>query len=123
MFISMLMPDASRIIRSFTDKMATMSGNPEDINGFLTAAGSVDVRQEAMAIRAPTLIIHVRGDQVAPLVLGEQASKLIHASRLVIIEGRDHVPVPGDGEGEQIAGQIRPFLNQDLPQGSATATP
>jgi hypothetical protein len=32
----------------------------------------------------------------------------------LIIEGKDHIPIPGDGEAEQIARQVQPFLDEDV---------
>jgi len=71
----------------------------------------IDVTAEAKQIRVPTLILHVRGDQLIPLVLAKQTAELIPGSRLVIIEGDDYAQVPSDGEAEQIARVVQPFLD------------
>jgi pimeloyl-ACP methyl ester carboxylesterase len=67
-------------------------------------------------------VIHVRGDQLAPLEFGQQLADLIPGARLVIIQGRDHIPIPGDGEAEQIDPVIQPFLDEDLAQQAGAAT-
>jgi hypothetical protein len=33
---------------------------------------------------------------------------------MVVIEGRDHIPVPGDGEVEQIVPAVASFLDEGL---------
>jgi class 3 adenylate cyclase/pimeloyl-ACP methyl ester carboxylesterase len=123
MFASISMPEASPIVRAFFEKMASQSGSPEDTLHFLLACGQVDVTAEAKEIRAPTLILHVRGDQMMPLVFGQQLAQLIPGSRLVIVEGHDHIPIPGDGQAEQITRVIGPFLDQDLTERAGTSQP
>jgi len=119
---SLLMPDAAPIIRAFFTKMAWMSSTPEDVTAFLRDSEKIDVREVAKQIRAPTLVIHARGDQLAPVEFGKQLAALIPGARLVIIEGRDHIPIPGDGEAEQIARQVQPFLDEDLTKQADAAT-
>jgi hypothetical protein len=41
---------------------------------------------------------------------------------MVVIEGRDHIPVPGDGEVEQLVPAVASFLDEDLPQQKSKAS-
>jgi class 3 adenylate cyclase/pimeloyl-ACP methyl ester carboxylesterase len=111
---SMLMPDAGPMIRAFFTKMAWMCATPEDVTAFLRASEKIDVRAVAKQIRVPTLVIHARGDQLVPIEFAKQLATLIPGARLVIIEGNDHIPIPGDGEAEQIAQHVQPFLDEDV---------
>ena len=78
----------------------------------------------AAQVRAATLIIHVRGDQLNSLASNRKAAELISGARLVIIEGSDHIPMPGTAESEQIAQLVVPFLDEDLPnKAAASSTP
>ena len=121
--ISLVMPDANPILRSFVVKMYQTSSTPEDVQGFFAENTKIDVTSEAKQIRVPTLILHVRGDQLTPIELAKHAAEIISGSRLVIIEGRDHIPIPGDGEADQIARAIRPFLDEDDKQTADSARP
>ena len=87
----------------------------------MLAGLKIDVSALASQIKAPTLIIQVRGDQVVPFFAATELASLIPGARLVPIEGSDHLPIPGDGEGEQIARAVQPFLDQDLEPASASA--
>ena len=115
------MPTASEAEKGFMDEMLRISGTPEDVNAFLSASGKIDVSALARQIKAPTLIIHMRGDQVVPFYLGTDLASLIPGARLVPIDGSDHVPIPGDGESEQIDRAVTPFLDQDLEPATASA--
>ncbi len=121
MFTNLLMPNGSEIDKRFMNEMLRISGTPEDVSAFLSACDHTDVSALASQIKAPTLIIHVRGDQEVPFAAGADLASLIPGARLVPIEGIDHVPIPGDGEAEQIQRAVRPFLDQDLKPASASA--
>jgi hypothetical protein len=66
----MAWPETSPTIHTFFERLASQSGSPEDTLHFLSACEEIDVTAEAKDIRAPTLIVHVRGDQMVPLALG-----------------------------------------------------
>jgi pimeloyl-ACP methyl ester carboxylesterase len=119
LFTNLAMPNGSEVEKRFMSEMLRISGTPEDVSAFLSLP--VDVSALARQIKVPTLIIHVRGDQVVPFYLGANLASLIPGARLVPIEGSDHVPVPGDGEAEQIEPAVQPFLDQDLEPATASA--
>jgi hypothetical protein len=49
-----------------------------------------------------------------PLESGRELAGLVPGARMVVIEGRDHIPVPGDGELEQLVPAVASFLDEDL---------
>jgi class 3 adenylate cyclase/pimeloyl-ACP methyl ester carboxylesterase len=121
LFTNLAMPNGSEVDKRFLDEMGRISGTPEDVDAFLSAVNHVDVSALAVQIKAPTLIIQVRGDQVVPFIAATDLASLIPGARLVPIEGIDHISVPGDGEDEQIDQAVRPFLDQDLEPASVSA--
>ena len=121
LFTNLLMPNGSEIDKRFFNEEMRISGTPEDVDAFLSATGNVDVSALARQIKAPTLIIQIRGDQVVPFVAATDLASLIPGARLVPIEGIDHISVSGDGEDEQIDQAVRPFLDQDLEPTTARA--
>jgi pimeloyl-ACP methyl ester carboxylesterase/class 3 adenylate cyclase len=114
MFTSLFMPDGSEADQRVWNEMERVSATPEDAAAFTTATNNIDVRNLAPKIRAPTLIIQVRNDQIVPLENGRELASLIPGARLAVIEGRDHVYVDGDGEEEQLVRELRPFLTDEL---------
>jgi pimeloyl-ACP methyl ester carboxylesterase len=115
MFTSLFMPDGSEADQRFWNEMQRLSATPEDAAAFTAATDDIDVRDLAPKVRAPTLIIQVRDDQIVPFENGRELAALIPASRLAVINGRDHVYVDGDGELEQLVNAATPFLIQELP--------
>jgi class 3 adenylate cyclase/pimeloyl-ACP methyl ester carboxylesterase len=116
MWLSEMMPDGSEVDRRFFGELLSNSSTPEDFEAFEIADDKCDVRSIARQVRTPTVVLHVRGDRVVPLEFGRAFAALIPGARFVIIEGRDNVVVPGDGEMEQIERVLFPFFDADLPK-------
>jgi class 3 adenylate cyclase/pimeloyl-ACP methyl ester carboxylesterase len=111
LFVSYCWPEGTEIDWRVGVDILRGSGTPEDFENFL--ANTPDVTALARQIRAPTLIVHFRNDQIVPVELGKQLATLIPGSRLVILEGRDHV-LPFDSSAFQETAQvIRPYVDED----------
>jgi len=121
LWASFVMPSASAVERRFFSEVMRESVTPEDIQAFAVSEQSVDVKPFAAQIRAPTLIIQVRNDVINPLAAGKKAASMIPGARFVIIEGADHIPIPGTAESAEVARLVTPFFDEDLP--SAAPSP
>ncbi|HKN12500.1 MAG TPA: alpha/beta fold hydrolase [Candidatus Binatus sp.] len=115
LFASFVMPSASEVEKRFFSEVTGESVTPEDFAAFFASQKSVDVKTFAAQVRVPTLIIQVRDDQMNPLASGKKVADLIPGARFVVIDGTDHIPMPGTRESEQIAQIVVPFLDEDLP--------
>jgi class 3 adenylate cyclase/pimeloyl-ACP methyl ester carboxylesterase len=122
LFTSLFMPDGSEADQLVSNEMVRVAATPEDAAGFMKATLDIDVRDLARKIRAPTLVVHTRGDQIVPLETGRELAGLIPGARMVVIEGRDHIMVPGDGEVEQLVPAVASFLDKDLDGQKVKAT-
>jgi pimeloyl-ACP methyl ester carboxylesterase len=114
MFTSLFMPDGSEADQRVFNEMQRVSSTPEDAAAFASAMLDIDVRALAPKLRAPTLIVQVRDDQIAPFENGRELASLIPGARLVVLKGRDHIFVDGDGEQEQFVRAVTPFLTEEL---------
>ena len=102
-------------------------GSPEEVQGFvklqqegatsadaaamLKANVETDVFDLLPQVRAPTLVLHVKGDLVVPFELGRELAGSIANARLMPIEGNRHVP---DEEGRlQMQQAMLDFLQED----------
>lgn len=68
----------------------------------------IDVRPILPAIRAPTLILHARGDRIVSVESGRYLAENIPAARLIELDTEDHTPF-GDGGGRIVA-ELEQFL-------------
>jgi pimeloyl-ACP methyl ester carboxylesterase len=122
LFTSLFMPDGSETDQRLFNEMMRVAATPEDAAAFMTATLHIDVRNFARQIRTPTLVVQIRGDQIVPLESGRELAGLIPGARMVVIEGRDHIPVAGDGELEQLVPAVASFLDEDLERQKLKAT-
>jgi pimeloyl-ACP methyl ester carboxylesterase/DNA-binding winged helix-turn-helix (wHTH) protein len=70
----------------------------------------IDVRREAAEVRAPTLVLHARGDGMIPFEIGRQMAALIPGARFVPLESRNHVLLETEPAWAQFLDEVRAFL-------------
>ncbi len=73
-----------------------LMSSPGRIREFLTVWRNIDLRELMPAIDVPTLLLHRRGDKVVDIDQSRYAAQHIKNSRLVELEGEDHLPIFGD---------------------------
>jgi pimeloyl-ACP methyl ester carboxylesterase/DNA-binding winged helix-turn-helix (wHTH) protein len=70
----------------------------------------IDVRREAAEVRAPTLVLHARGDGMIPFETGRQLAALIPNARFVPLESRNHVLLETEPAWARFVDEVREFL-------------
>jgi pimeloyl-ACP methyl ester carboxylesterase len=63
------------------------SGGGDAVANFFRVCVRLDVREDALQIRVPTLVIHARDDLGVPLEGGRRLAAFIPGSQLQIVEG------------------------------------
>lgn len=71
---------------------------------------AIDVRAEAAQVRAPTLVLHARGDGMIPFEIGRQLAALIPGARFVPLESRNHVLLETEPAWARFVEEVRAFL-------------
>jgi len=61
-------------------------------------------------VKAPTLVLHCRGDAVQPFDEGRRLAAGIPGARFVGLEGRNHVPLKGEPAWERLLQETRDFI-------------
>jgi pimeloyl-ACP methyl ester carboxylesterase/DNA-binding CsgD family transcriptional regulator len=85
-----------------------MSASPGDAQDLLRMNNLIDIRDILPTIRVPTLIVHARGDKVAPIEAGRYFAQHIPNARLLELDSDDHWPYFGDAD--LVLGEIQEFL-------------
>jgi len=88
---------------------------PETAARHVEFYASVDVREYLPEVRAPTLVLHRRGDRNAPIAAGRAAATLIPDARFVALEGDIGHPYFGDMSYIET---VREFLDEGRAQPS-----
>jgi pimeloyl-ACP methyl ester carboxylesterase/DNA-binding CsgD family transcriptional regulator len=85
-----------------------MSASPGDAEDLLRMNTLIDIRDILPAIKVPTLIVHARGDKIAPIEAGRYFAKHIPNARLLELDSDDHWPYFGDAD--LVIGEVQEFL-------------
>jgi pimeloyl-ACP methyl ester carboxylesterase/DNA-binding CsgD family transcriptional regulator len=85
-----------------------MSASPGDAADLSRMNTLIDIRGILGAIQVPTLIIHARGDRIAPIEAGRYFAQHIPGARLLELDSDDHWPYFGDAD--LVIGEIQEFL-------------
>jgi DNA-binding CsgD family transcriptional regulator len=85
-----------------------MSASPGDAQDLMRMNLQIDIRDILPAIRVPTLIVHARGDKIAPIEAGRYFAQHIPKARLLELSSDDHWPYFGDAD--EVIGEVQEFL-------------
>jgi DNA-binding CsgD family transcriptional regulator len=83
----------------------------------VAARNELDVTHLAPRVKAPTLVVHARGDRVVPYEEGRLLAGLIPDARLVPLESSNHILLQDDPAWKAFLAEVRGFL------GTAPASP
>ena len=96
---------------AFAERFARLqrsSVRPGAVAHFFRQSMLADTRAAAVAIHAPTLLLHRVDDQVVPIDLAREAAEVIPGARLVELPGADHLIFALDTD--RLADEIEEFL-------------
>jgi len=101
-------PDASNEMMDwFVDRLGTISVLSEQLQDVFR---NIDLRPELAKIKAPTLIMHSRGDRIIPSKCSETMAAQIEGSKLVLLESENHIPLVHDVAWPVARSALRNFL-------------
>jgi class 3 adenylate cyclase len=93
---AVFVPSVEPVQAAWFSDLQRVSTSGESAAAILAANTGFDVTPELAAIRAPTLVLHRRGDQVIPLDIGREMAALIPRATFRTLEGDVHLPMFGD---------------------------
>src|SRR5262245_36950936 len=84
------------------------AARPETAAALLELVYRADVQAELARVRAPTVVVHRRGDRAIPYRLGRDLAAGIPGATLIPLDGRAHFPWAGDWQS--VARALRSVL-------------
>ena len=111
-FASIFIPNGSPAqIKWFADlqRNTTSAQNAVRIRN---ACDSIDVAAQLSKVRAPTLVLHCRHDNVVPLEQGRLMATSIPNAQFVTLESENHVLIPGEAAWPKFLDELDAFLAQ-----------
>ena len=110
--------------RSF-DEMQRLSASPENAERIQRVVGDIDVSALLPLVKAPTLVLHSRGDASVPRELGLTLAQQIPRARFVELDARNHFPLSHEPAWKTYVEEIIGFAGSQDPsrRSSASSTP
>jgi pimeloyl-ACP methyl ester carboxylesterase/DNA-binding winged helix-turn-helix (wHTH) protein len=109
--IELFAPSAARDpeVREAWARYLRAAATPSGMRGILEALREIDVRDVLPRVRAPTVVLHRRDDQLVRSGAGEDFARRIPGARLRLLEGDAHWWFVGDTQPiiDEIAGLLR----------------
>jgi class 3 adenylate cyclase/pimeloyl-ACP methyl ester carboxylesterase len=110
LFSSLFMPGATHEqLEKFAERQRVTT-TPECAYRYFETTRSLDVTELLPNVRAPTLVMHVRGDLIQPFDGGRELASGIPGARFVALQGQNHIPLPQGPATERILDEIKLFL-------------
>jgi pimeloyl-ACP methyl ester carboxylesterase/DNA-binding CsgD family transcriptional regulator len=119
-FTTAFIPDATEQQMEWMDELQRTSTNTDNAVHSRIARHRTDVTQVLPEIAAPTLVLHARGDRVAPDA-GPALAAEISDARLVMLDSRNHVLLADEPAWPVFRDEVAAFLDEDRVNPSVTA--
>ena len=101
-------PDANNEMMDwFVDRLGTISVLSEQLQEVFK---SIDLRPELAKIKAPTLVMHAKGDRIIPPGCSETLASRIDGAKLVLLDSENHIPLVHDKGWPPARAALRSFL-------------
>lgn len=100
--------DANSVEQDRLARYQRAAASPEVAAALLELIYRNDVRAELEHVRAPTLVVHRRGDRAIPYRLGREIAAAIPGATLIPLDGSAHFAWAGDARS--VAGALRSVL-------------
>jgi pimeloyl-ACP methyl ester carboxylesterase/DNA-binding winged helix-turn-helix (wHTH) protein len=111
-FASQFMPDADRDLWSEFSRLQRRTTSAENATRFMEAFFEIDVLGDVPLVRAPTLILHVRGDLRVPFEHARELATLIEDSRLVPLDSNNHLLTADEPAFHEFLHEVEAFLDE-----------
>jgi len=109
-FVSRFLPDASPSQWSAFDKLQRETCSADVAARYLRSLYGINVKEAAQRVQCPALILHPKDDQMVPFEQGRRLASLVPGARFVPLEGRNHIPFPGEPAFAGFLREVREFL-------------
>jgi pimeloyl-ACP methyl ester carboxylesterase/DNA-binding winged helix-turn-helix (wHTH) protein len=112
-FSSVFFPNGSPQQIKWLVDLQRITTSPENAARIRNACDEIDVVDLLPKVQAPTLVIHCRHDNVAPVEQGRLLARSIPHAKFVTLDSDNHVVLAGEPAWPRLVGEIDAFLNDD----------
>lgn len=107
------MPDATAEELRLFDEFQRRATSPKNAEQFLELFSRVDVRERLKDVKAPTLVMHSRGDLRSPIAAGHELARQIPNAKFVELASNNHLLLGHEPASSEFLQAVRRFLGTD----------
>ena len=109
-FTSLFIPDGTKEQADWFNELQRNTTSPECAARYLATVANINVTGLLAAVRAPTLVMHVRDELLVPFKQGRALADGIPGARFVALPGRSHIFFEQEPACARFFEEIRLFL-------------
>lgn len=94
------------------DELQRLSASRQNAERIQRVTGDIDVTSLLPLIKAPTLVLHSRGDASVPRELGLMLAQQIPGARFAELDSRNHFPLPHEAAWQTYVDEIVSFVGK-----------
>ena len=117
-FTSRFMPGATDKQLEWFNDLCRRTTSPEIAARLLETRASVSVSELLGRIRAPTLVLHARDDEVTPIAEGRLLAAGIPGAQFVELDSKNHILLENEPAWERFREAVLEFMGLDAPAGA-----
>lgn len=118
-FSSTFLPSATLEELNWFNEFQRQTTSADNAARFLEVFAGIDVRRRLSELRAPTLVMHARGDRRIPLAVAGALAAGIPNAEFVTLDSDDHILLGREPASAAFVGHVRAFIDaSDTPPGN-----
>ncbi len=110
-FSSIYIPDGTDEQVRWYAELQNITTSPENAERIRQACDNIDVSADLARVRARTLVLHSRGDNIVPLDHGRSVAAGIGGARFVVLDTANHTALPGEPAWTAFVEELEAFLS------------
>jgi pimeloyl-ACP methyl ester carboxylesterase len=110
MFTGLFIPDGTHEQADYFNELQRRTTSPECAARYFDVVGDFDITELLPMVKAPTLVMHVRDDQVVPIEYGRQLAAGINGARFIAFPGRNHLFIEHEPAAHRFLEEVNIFL-------------
>ena len=111
MFTGLFVPGGTQEQADFFNELQRRTTSPECAARYFDVVGDLDITDLLAGVTVPTLVMHARGDLVAPIEAGRRMATGIPGARFVSLQGQNHLFLQHEPASKRFFEEIKLFLS------------
>ena len=110
MFTGQFIPGGTQEQEDSFNELQRRTTSPECAARYFDVVGDFDITDLLSEVKAPTLVMHVRGDLIVPIDAGRQLAAGIPGARFIAFQGQNHLFLENEPASDRFFEEIKLFL-------------